>query len=221
MVSLFPGCGNSHENHRHRNPRLSRPDAKLDFRQSPHRPERPVGLGRGNAGMAHSGSRRGDRRPGLASGRRRPDAHRASLADDVSPAFLARQRHRARHGHQRHRHRAVGHPGQDSRRAVPQAVGRAGARHYPHLLPPGRRQDGRFLRGRSGRRRPLRRAGPASRERGLHRLQVDGRAGDHAHRRPAAGPLRRSLRARDARGGRRRRSTSWSTATPGPRRGWA
>ena len=47
-----------------------------------------------------------------AARRRRPDAHRASLADDVPPALLARQRHRPRHRDRRHRHRAVGHPRQ-------------------------------------------------------------------------------------------------------------
>ena len=62
------------------------------------------------------------------SHRRGPDADRAPVADDVSPAFLARQRRRPRHGDQRHRHRAVGHRRQDPRRALPQAVGRAGAR---------------------------------------------------------------------------------------------
>ena len=91
--------------------------------------------------------RRRDRGPRRAAHRRRPDAHRAPLADDVPPALLARQRHRPRHRHQRHRHRAVGHPRQGPRRAVPQALGRAGARLRPPLLPPRRREDGGFLRG--------------------------------------------------------------------------
>ena len=58
-----------------------------------------------------------------------PTTHRAPLANDVSPAFLARQWHRPRHGHQRHRHRPMGHPRQDPRRAVSQALGRPGTRY--------------------------------------------------------------------------------------------
>ena len=71
--------------------------------------------------------------------RRGPDAHRAPVADDVPPALLARQRHRARDGDLRHRHRPVGHPRQGARRALPQTLGRPGARLHPPVLPPRRR----------------------------------------------------------------------------------
>ena len=57
-----------------------------------------------------------------------------TLADDVSPAFLAWERHRPRDCHQRHRHRAVGHPRQDSRRPLVTTLGRAGARSCAALL---------------------------------------------------------------------------------------
>ena len=90
-----------------------------------------------------------------------------------------------------HRHRAVGHPRQGARRALPQALGRPGARLRPALLPPGRRQDGGFLRDDpddAQRFAELARAGGRGR---LHRLQVDGRAADDAARRAAADPLRR------------------------------
>ena len=81
--------------------------------------------------MAHAQRRRRGRGSRPAARRRGSDAHRASLADDVSPAFLARQRHRPRHRHERHRHRALGHPRQGARRSLPQAVGRPGARLRP------------------------------------------------------------------------------------------
>ena len=63
----------------------------------------------------------------------------------------------------------------------------------------------------------LRRAGAASGRGRLHRVQVDGRAGDDAARGAAARSATPSVRRGDARRGRRRRSTSWSTATPGRR----
>ena len=113
--------------------------------------------------MAYPRRRRGDRGHLPAAHRRRPDAHRTPLADDVSPAFLARQRHRARDGHQRDRHRPLGHPRQDPRRPLPQALGRAGPRLRPALLPPRRRPDGRLLRDRPRRRPTLRRAGANAR----------------------------------------------------------
>ena len=69
---------------------------------------------------------------------------------------------------------------------------------------------------------PLRRPRPAGGRRRVHRVQGDGRAADDAARRAEADPRPpRACVARDARGGRRRRSTSWSTATPGRRRRWA
>ena len=170
--------------------------------------------------MAHARRRRRDRGHRAAAHRRRPDAHRASLADDVSPAFLARQRHRSRHRHQRHRHRAVGHPRQDPRRPLPQAVGRPGARLRPHLLPPGRRQDGRLLRDRSRRRQALRRAG---------RSKPSRKASPRSSRWPCPRRCRskacgRSAMPRPASGRCATRwattSTSWSIATPGRRRAW-
>ena len=109
--------------------------------------------------------------------------------------------------------------GKVARRAVPQALGRAGARLRPHLLPPRRR-----ARWRTSTRRA---ADDAKRFADLARQAVaDGFTAfksmavppTHADRRAAADPLRRGVRRRDARGGRRRRSTSWSIATPGRRR---
>ena len=137
-------------------------------------------------------------------------------ADDVSPALLARQRHRARHGDQRHRHRALGHPRQGSRCPLPQALGRAGARLCSAVLPPGRRQDGGLLRDRTRRRHTIRRSGAQAVEEGFTAFK--------SMAVPPTMPLEglRPMRYAeacvrgDARCGRRRRSTSWSTATPVP-----
>ncbi len=144
-----------------RNARLPRPDAELGLRQGPHRPGRALRLGRGDARVAHARGRRARSRTSRQLlHRRRPDAHRAPLADDVPPALLARHGHRPGDGDRRHRHRAVGHPGQGARRALPQALGRAGARPRAPLLPPRRGQDGGLLR--AGRRRS---ASPTARRR--------------------------------------------------------
>ena len=97
------------------------------------RSARPVRLGRGDARMAHARRRRRDRGPRAAAHRRGSDARRASLADDVPPAFLARQRHRPRHRHRRHRHRAVGHPrqGRTACRATSSGAGRCAITSAP------------------------------------------------------------------------------------------
>ncbi len=104
---------------------------------------------------------------------------------------------------ERHRHRALGHPRQGARRALPPALGRAGARPRPPLRPPRRRADGGLLRERRSRS-----ASPSSRprmvEQRVHGLQVDGGAADDAARGAGADPARRALRGGDARGGRRR-----------------
>ncbi len=94
--------------------------------------------------------------------------------------------------------------GKVARRAVLEALGRAGARSRPHLLPPRRRPDGRLLRDRGRRREALRRPRAAGGGRRLHGVQVHGRAADAAARRAEADPRRREVRGRDARGGRRR-----------------
>ena len=89
------------------------------------------------------------------------------------------------------------------------------------LLPSRRRQDGRLLRDCDpADAEPLRRSGPAGRRRRLHRVQVHGRARNDAARRPAADPLCRSVRAARCARPSATRSTSWSIATPGPRRAW-
>ncbi len=103
---------------------------------------------------------------------------------------------------------------------MPQALGRAGARLRPPLLPPRRREDGGLLRDATSR--------SASRD----LAQRGGRDGFTAFKSMAVPPtmpleglapdaVRRGVRRGDARRGRRRRSTSWSTATPGRARAWA
>ena len=152
--------------------------------------------------MAHARDRRRRRGPRAAARRRGPDPDRASLADDVPPALLARQRHRPRHGHQRDRHRAVGHPRQGPRRPVPQALGRAGARLRAALLPPRRREDGGLLRDR--RAEALRRArAPAMVEDGFTAFKSMAVPPTMPLEGLAADPLRGGLRGGDARRGRR------------------
>ena len=113
-----------------------------------------------------------------AARRRRPDADRAPLADDVPPALLARQRHRPRHGHRGidialwdilgkvHGvpcHKLWGGPVRDY------------VRTYCHLGG-GKMED--FYETGPADADALRRPGPAGRRRRLHRVQVDGRAAD-------------------------------------------
>ena len=178
-----------------------------------------VRLGRGDARVAHARRRRRDRGPAPAAHRRGSDADRAPLADDVPPALLARQRHRPRHRDQRHRHRALGHPRQGARRAVPQALGRPGARlrSASTAISAGARWRTSTRAERAAALRASSRPGGRG---GLHRVQVDGRAADDAARGPGAGSP--SPSAASPRCARRSatRSTSWSTATPGRRPRW-
>ena len=83
-----------------------------------------------------------------AAARPGPHAHRAPLAAHAPRPLLARHGHRAGDRHLRHRHRALGPAGQGARRALPPALGRAGARPRAALRPPRRGRDGRLLRAR-------------------------------------------------------------------------
>jgi glutamate-1-semialdehyde 2,1-aminomutase len=176
------------EDRRDRDPRLPRADAELDLRQGRHRPGRPLRLGRGDARVAHPLRRRGDRGPLRTADRRGPDAHRVPLADDVPPALLARQRHRARHGDLAGSTsrsgtspaRSPGCPARSSGAArcattsAPTATSAAAA-WRTSTRPPRRRETLRRAR----RRQPSRWGSPPSR--------VDGGAGDDAARGPEAG----------------------------------
>ena len=108
-----------------------------------------------------------------AARRRRPDAHRAPLADDVPPALLARQRHRPR---------APPSPASTSPcgtssarctacRATSSGAGRCAITSalYCHL---GGGRDGGLLRDGRRRRQAVRRPRPAGRRRRVHRVQV-------------------------------------------------
>ena len=172
--------------------------------------------------MAYPRSRRRSRGHRHAADRRGSAPNRTPLADDVPPAFLARLRHRPLHRHLGHRHRAVGYRRQNPRRALSQALGRPRARFHPPLLPSRRRTHGGLLRNRPGRtpQRFADLAAPGGCER-LFRIQERWPC-----RQPCAGGhWRRSARPSSASppcakpSG--RRSTSWSTATPAPRRPWA
>ena len=122
-------------------------------------------------------------------------------------------------GDERHRHRALGHPRQGARRALPPALGRAGARLRPPLLPPRRRARWRTST-RADEPQRFARARRARWSRGLHRVQVDGRAADDAARRAGARPLRRGAASRRCATRSATTSTSWSTAMRGRARAW-
>ena len=65
-----------------------------------------------------------------------PDPYRAALAEDAHRHHGPRpDRHRRRGRDDRHRHGAVGHQGQEARRARVEPARRQGARPHPHLRP--------------------------------------------------------------------------------------
>ena len=142
-----------------------------------------------------------------------PDARRVPLAADEPPALLARQRPRPCDGDQRHRHRALGHRRQGLRRSVPSSLGRAGAR-----LRSGSTRtsaEGSFYA--LDEPEALRRAGARARRGRLHGVQVPAGAADACRSRGLGD--RAGCRAASRRCAMRwaTGSTSWSTATRGPR----
>ena len=129
-----------HEDRPHRNARLPRPDAELGVRQSRHRSGRPVRLGRGDARMAHARRRR----------RRSRTSRELLVGEDptrIEHLWQMMYRQHFWHGHGIVRATAIAGIdlalwdilGKVARRAVLEALGRAGARSRPHLLPPRRR----------------------------------------------------------------------------------
>ena len=194
------------EDHRHRNARLPRPDAELGVRQGPHRSGRACSAG---ARRRSNGTRGPSSGPiediARAARRRRPDAHRTPLADDVPPALLARPRHRPRHRHRRHRPRPLGHPrqGRAACRARSCGAGRSATTSAPTAT-------SAAARWRTSTRRPptTRNASPISPGRpsptASPRSSAMAVPPTHADRRAEADPRGRGVRRRDARGRRRR-----------------
>ena len=162
-----------------------------------HRSGRPVGLGRGDARMAHARRRRRDRRP---------VAQLLVGEDPTRIEHLWQMMYRQHFWHGNGIVRGTAITGIDialwdilgkvARRALPQALGRAGARLRAHLLPPRRR-----ARWKTSTRRPpttpTRFADLARQavEDGFTAFKSMAVPPTMPHRRAAADPLRRGLRA--------------------------
>ena len=169
--------------------------------------------------MAHArvvGAIEGSREPHR---RRGPDADRASLADDVPPALLARQRHRPRAprsagstspcGTSSARCTACRATGSGAGRCAITSASTATSAAARWKILRDRRRRARFAR-----------PGAASGRRRLHGVQVDGRAADDADRRPAPDPTGGEHAWRRCARPSATTSTSWSTATRGRPRAW-